>query len=220
MTQEEYECLVRLLTVSPPYYTYQPLYWSIKSPPYDWESITRARGQQLVIPFVFQWLGLLKIGLIKEGLPSVEEFYKKIIDTFVILKDNTPKMTDTKGVKFILLTNAGNGNFQATYSTSLGTVYSTISNKKRIGIMSRSVPASFLSRIETRWDIIMKSIESDQKGFAGSFQPSLLSLKPFDFKKKDISLVLEKALEQEEGEREREREGGRERERERERGNH
>lgn len=204
MTQEEYESLVQLLTVSPPYYTYQPLYWSIRSPPYEWDSIMKARGQQLVIPFVFQWLGLLKIGLIKEGLFTIDDFYKKIIDAFVILKDNNPKMTDTKGVKFMILTNTGAGHFQVTYSMGLATVYSTISNKKRIGVMSRSVPASFLSRIETRWNVILKSIEPDQKGFAGSFQPSLLSVKPFDFKKKDITLMLEKALEQEEGERERE----------------
>ncbi|XP_011410576.1 PREDICTED: uncharacterized protein LOC105316949 [Amphimedon queenslandica] len=202
MTQEEYECLVRLLTVSPSYYTYQPLYWSIRSAPYDWESIMKARGQQLVIPFVFQWLGLLKIGLIKEGLSTIDDFYKRIIDAFVVLKDNNPKMTDTKGVKFIVLTNARTGNFQATYCMGLATVYSTISSKtNRIGVMSRSIPVSFLSRIETRWDAILKSIESDQKGFAGSFQPSLLSVKPFDFKKKDISSMLEKALEQEQEER-------------------
>ena len=153
----------------------------------------RARGQQFVLPMVRHWLGLLKLNLIKEGLPSASELYEKIFEAFLLVRDASESL---KLMSFLLFTNVGRGRFQVAYCRGLNMVFSTIASKRKLGVSLKTPRASFLSRIEMRWDALMNSIEA---GIGRSLQSANSTL-PFEFKDRDISSVLDKALEQEPGE--------------------
>lgn len=201
MTQEQYECLVRLL--SRPSYSCEHVYWTMLHTPYEWHELIKGRGHQLIWPLSYMWLGALKLGLMNEGLDSAVEFYQSILGVFLSIRGRqfVKESSVPVPLSYLVFTHLGSGEFRVTYKRKLIRIYTTTSNRKKFGVEASNISCvSSSDDVERRWKWLIQSINTT----SNSMPAISLSSKPLEFlrKKKFLSLLsveLDKALEQEQG---------------------
>lgn len=146
---------MRLLSI--PYYTAKPLYWTMSRAPHSWDELMHSTGQQFVWPVIYKWLGILKIGLLNEGLDTAEELYEAIFGCYQAASSYIMKQP----VAFLIFTHLGNGKFRVWCKKNLLLVYTTIFNRKKIG---QSVSFNHVNvncqDLERKWDFLVRSFNS------------------------------------------------------------